>query len=150
MLRLLTTVGGAKYAETLCAHHSLMELLPVQLNSWSGEAEYADGKLIFSGWTFRPEDGQGGPAEIWEPRLELARDGTPWMDFGLTEEADACVQTPDSIGMDCREGDSVAVNFTCTDRYGLRYAFSAGWWEVKNGQAVRHWPAAARPVLSWD
>lgn len=149
-MRLLTTVGGAKYAETLCAHHSLMELLPVQLNSWSGETEYADGKLIFSGWTFRPEDGQGGPAEIWEPRLELARDGAPWMDFGLTEEADACVQTPDSIGMDCQEGDSIAVNFTCTDRYGLRYAFSAGWWEVKNGQAVRHWPAAARPGLRWE
>ena len=149
-MRLLATVGGAKYAETLCAHHSLMELLPVRLNSWSGEAENADGKLIFSGWTFRPENGQGGPAEIWEPRLELARDGTPWMDFGLTEEADTCVQTPASIGMECREGDSVAVSFTCTDRYGLRYVFSAGWWEVRNGEAVRHWPAAARPGLRWE
>lgn len=149
-MRLLTTVGGAKYAETLCAHHSLMELLPVQLNRWSGDVEYADGKLIFSGWTFCPEDGQGGPAEVGEPRMELSRDGAPWMDFGLTEEADACIQTPASIGVDCREGDSIAVSFVCTDQYGLRYVFSADWWEVQGGKAVRHWPSAARPDLRWE
>lgn len=149
-MRLLTTVGGAKYAETLCAHYSLMELLPVRLNRWSGDVEYADGRLIFSGWTFCPEDGQGGPVEIGEPRIELFRNGTPWMDFSLTEEADACVQTPASIGVDCRDGDFIVVNFVCTDQYGLRYVFSAGWWEVQNGKAVRHWPSVSRPDLRWE
>lgn len=149
-MRLLTTVGGAKYAETLCAHHSLMELLPVQLNKWSGDVAYENGRLIFSGWTFCPEDGQGGPAEIEEPKLELSQNGSPLMSFGLTKEGDSYVQTPDSIGMDCQRGDSVDVNFVCTAPYGLRYVFSAGWWEVKNGAAVRHWPSVSRPDLRWE
>lgn len=149
-MRLLTTVGGAKYAETLCAHHSLMELLPVRLNKWNGDVAYESGRLIFSGWTFCPEDGQGGPAEIEEPKLELSQDGSPLMAFGLTKEGDSYVQMTDSLGIDCGEGDSVAVNFVCRDPYGLRYVFSAGWWEVKNGAAVRHWPTAANPDLRWE
>lgn len=149
-MRLLTTVGGSRYSEALCVHHSLMELLPVQLRQWSGDVEYADGKLIFSGWTFRPEDVQGGPAEIEEAALELSQDGAPLLAFGLTEEADAYVQTPDSFSVNCGEGEAITVSFTCMDQYGLRYVFSAGWWEVKNGAAVRHWPSAARPDLRWE
>lgn len=149
-MRLLSTVGGAKYAETLCSYYSLMELLPVRLNKWSGDVAYENGKLIFSGWTFCPEDGQGGPAEIKEPKLELFQNGSPLMAFGLMKEGDSYVQTPDSLGIDCREGDSVAVNFVCTGPYGLRYVFSAGWWEVRNGAAVRHWPSVSRPDLRWE
>lgn len=149
-MRLLSTVGGAKYAETLYSHHSLMELLPVQLNKWSGDVAYENGKLIFSGWTFCPEDGQGGPAEIGEPKLELFQKGVPLMDFGLTKEGDSYVQTPDSLGIACQEGDSIGVDFVCTGPYGLRYVFSAGWWEVRNGAAVRHWPSVSRPDLRWE
>ncbi len=149
-MRLLSTVGGAKYAETLWSYYSLMELLPVQLNKWSGDVAYEDGKLIFSGWTFCPEDGQGGPAEIGEPKLELFQKGEPLMDFGLTKEGDSYVQTPDSLGIACQEGDSIGVNFVCTGPYGLRYVFSVGWWEVRNGAAVRHWPSVSRPDLRWE
>lgn len=131
------TDGGRSRLAEICSLASLTDLLDVQLLASSGEAEFRDGALYFTGWQVKAENAAEG-----SETMRIYRNGELLQEFPATAIMD--------FNQACDVGDTVELCYAAAGQWGLRYEYSLKWWEITDTGAVLHWPVTASPTLLWE
>ena len=107
--------------------NGIYDWLPLRRGIWGGEEPvYETGVLnLHNNMQIETTDPKGVFCAAKEPRFHVYKHGVLVESWEAAERADAYRLSAESdIFLECEDGDSVRVTFTCMDVYGLTYEFT--------------------------